>query len=196
MDNSLTVQISNIITSVCKNSADVEVMVNGSLLVFVVKKTYMYITSIEGNDLRFGFSYSKLVSEKIEYAELLADDFIFDKVQQVYLRYQNILNSRNPSVQIPDLRAFDEYINKTEGLKSTDGAKFIFITSDDMKKRYIYPVYTGYPVTAKSDGLGLSIYDLDYTRYLGVTSIYKKKLKKRIDLFVRYVNLDRPLRSI
>ena len=156
----------------------------------------MYATTIEGNDLRFGFSFSRLVAEKVEYAELLANDFIFNRVQQVYLKYQNILNSRNPSVQIPDLRAFEEYSNKTDGLKSTDGAKFVFINSDDMNKRYIYPVYTGYPVTAKSDGLGLSIYDLDYTRYLCVTSIYKKKLKKRIDLFVRYVNLDRPLRSI
>ena len=195
-DVSLTQTIQSIISSVCKNSTDVDVLVDKELLVFIIKGAYMYTSTIPGNDLRFGFSYTKLIADGIPYAELIADDDIFLKVYQVYSKYQNMINSRNPDAQISDLRAFEDYVNKTQGLKSTDGAKFIFIPGIEYNKRYLYPVFTGYPVISKSDSVGLSIYDIDSKRYLGVTSIYKKKLKKQIDLFVRYINMDRSLNMI
>lgn len=191
----LGVLIVNHVNTITK-SKNVEVAIHYDQMIICHDNTYLYHVAIPNTGVCLGlnvFGYEALVNGGERFPELLSDSFVYNKLVQLQANYDLIVNSKIPDAQIDDLRAHEDFVSKTTGLKSDDGARMIFIQGNEYTKRFIFPVYTGYPNLNKADKCGIWIYEIDPFHYIIKLEIYKQKLKKSIQCFSRHMNMDRPL---
>jgi len=85
-----------------------------------------------------------------------------------------------------DTEEFDPFRN----LKADDGAKmYKYIT--DNSYFVMFPMFTGFPKLSKSDSMNLTVYKQDDKYNLVKFDIYKKKIKRNIEVLFRVMDLDR-----
>ena len=80
---------------------------------------------------------------------------------------------------------FAEYLSA----KSSEGAKFYKGVSLSNNKRFMFPVFSGFPKLAKNDTIALSVYIMDGTHFMIEMDIFKKKLQRDIRLIYRVLNV-------
>lgn len=85
-----------------------------------------------------------------------------------------------------DSEEFDPF----RGLKADDGAKMYKDITDD-NKLVMFPMFTGFPKLSKSDSMNLTVYKQDDKYNLVKFDIFKKKMKRNIEVLFRVMNLDR-----
>ena len=173
-----------------------QVAICDNLIYIYWENSYLFSTDITPTGMFVGFDsfdIEYILSGQYEYPELYSKQDIYNTILYLYGQYDNITKTNRPSASIDDLRAYEDFRNKFDGMKSADGARFVYINGDDYRKRYLFPVFTGFPMLNKPDKMGIRIYDINDRYYMVESLIYKQKLKKTFRCFSRYLNMDKPL---
>jgi len=82
-----------------------------------------------------------------------------------------------------------EEFDPFRSLKAANGAKMYKNITDD-NEFIAFPMFSGFPKLAKSDGMDLTVYKQDNKYNLVEFTIYKKKVKRNINVLFRVMNLD------
>ena len=198
MASQLTSLAFNLVRAVYKGPADVEVAFLFDKGIILIDDTFLYSFQIPNTGVQLGCILNVPLQNE-QTIETCSNPFILNKLVEKLTNYENIVNSRFPSAQIDDFRAYssdginifdDIYTN----LRASDGCKFIKVNGRELGKRYLVPIYSSNPSLTKQDKLGLAIYEINDKYYMIKMLIYKKKINVLFNYYSRAINLDRPLR--
>ena len=110
-----------------------------------------------------------------------------NQLNEYYTRYTNyssytLIYHKDNMESDPD---FAEYLS----VRSSDGAKFYKGISIENNKKFMFPIFSGFPKLLKNDTLTLNVYMMDNLHYMIEMDIYKMKIKSNIKLIYRVLNV-------
>ena len=164
-------------------------------LICMVRETAIFICNL-GNiapgfplyidcESTFSAIEDKVIEDNISFVPI-KDIRKINSMNEYYNRY---VVFKYPLIFHRDNMELDEEFSSYLSAKSSEGAKFYKGISLENNKKFMFPVFSGFPKLLKNDTISLNIYSMSNTHYMIEMNIFKIKLKREIKLIYRVLNV-------
>jgi hypothetical protein len=184
--------INNVISSAVKG-CDYEVALYAGNLYIFADKSILYkidISEMTGIELLYGI---KRFESEVTYLSQMQ----FNNILYRYNTIKSFVMPMNLLTENIEVRS-DPLFNEYNSMKATDGMGFmkVPIVYYGESKVLNVPVFPGLPQLNKADTVAMQIYPSNIpNEYIIRYDVYKKKLKKNIEILFKILDINRPIRS-
>lgn len=159
-------------------------------LVIILNDTLLYQIPLKGITEAYppvAFIYSDIYKFEDENA-CINDGFLAAKIMITTNQYNSIVSNCTLVAQNNDLRS-DEEFEKLLGLTSNEGLKYYKMTSLDLSRVYLIPMFSGFISLSKDDKIGITIFDMNDGFLLLRMNIFRKKINREMTVDCRIINI-------
>lgn len=164
------------------------IMVTGeNEVVMIVRDTVMYLVQLKNLPLLppIAMYYSSIEDNDTD--TCIVDYNLLNLISHTHSYYKaNMVNPVASNDTLSTQEDFESYL----ALKADDGSKYYHLSGNNPEETYLVPIFSGFPALAKSDSMGVTVYDLhDGMHTLVVMNIFKKKIKDNVQMCFRTLKL-------
>ncbi len=170
--------------SVCKSAEFFDILIcNNKMVIDVADSAIATIDIPIDTGIVTAFRYP-------EYNPDNMDHIIYNKVSYKCNYYTELAMYSPLVAELPDVRSDDNFM-EILSRKASDGVSFYKLNGIDINNRYIIPIFAGFPILNKQDGMGMYVRDIDDKTVMVQYVITKKKINQTFSIFYRAMNMNR-----
>ena len=177
--------IEDLCNNICKGYQYKAVLFGGSLYILAEDTIFYYMNLESKIDPNFKYAFFSSGLNK----SFMDENNTINVIHKYYELRSQMYNKVYENLSIMEDEKFNEYIN----VKTTDGANFFFVHTNNGKSPFI-PIFNGLPNLNKNDTVTLELFNVIDNVYLVKMNIFKKKYNLSYELIYRILDVNRPLR--